>query len=174
VPEQPGNRSGLTYDTPGMTAGLRQAPPGFRLLRIETTLPPGTYQHAVDTLFDWRMHDATPFLQVLAADGPASQGVHVLLRLGSLRAPCEVVHAARGPDEARFSYNTLSGHPECGEESFTLRRRPDDSATFTVLALSRPTAPWLRLAGPVGSSAQSLIARGYGRTLRWLSRSCPL
>ena len=56
--------------------------------------------------------------------GPSpAPGVEVSLGVGPLRftAPCEVIWTAYERDRTGFAYGTLTGHPECGEES--LRRR---------------------------------------------------
>ena len=56
--------------------------------------------------------------------------------------PCRVVYRVDVPgetNEVAFSYGTLSGHVECGEERFTLRRDPStDEVRFEILAFSRP------------------------------------
>lgn len=145
------------------------APEGFRALTVRTRLGVGTYDAAARALFGWEMHRGTPFLDVPAGTPAAAPGVRVLLRIGPLRAPCQVVWTLTGDDRTGFGYGTLPGHPECGEESFVLRRQPDDSTDFTVHAWSRPAAWYLRAAGPLGRLGQRLAADQYGRALR---RAC--
>ncbi|MEE4543926.1 DUF1990 domain-containing protein [Streptomyces sp. V4-01] len=161
----------LTYSTPGMTAGDEPAPLGFRVLRVRTALGAGTFDRAAEALFRWRMHRGTPLLRLSATAEEAAPGVRVSLRLGPVRAPCEVVWAVRESNRAGFGYGTLPGHPECGEEAFILERRPDGSVDFTVLAVSRPSAWYLKAAGPCGRAAQRVVAGRYGATLRRLARS---
>ncbi|WP_433894278.1 DUF1990 family protein [Streptomyces sp. CA-111067] len=161
--------SELTYAAAGMTADGAAVPPGFHSMRVRTPLDPGSFEAATEALFGWRMHRATP-LGVTATAPTAAPGVRVVLRAGPLRAPCEVVWTVREDDRAGYGYGTLPGHPECGEESFLVQRRPDGSVDFTVFALSRPAAWYVRAAGPAGRLAQRAAARRYGSVLRRLSR----
>ncbi|WP_329139212.1 DUF1990 domain-containing protein [Streptomyces sp. NBC_01476] len=160
----------VTYPTVGMTATGQAPPPGFHALRVRVPLGAGTYERAVEALFTWRMHRATPFLRVPAEVPEAAPGVRVLLRMGPVTAPCQVVWTVEEKNRTGFAYGTLPGHPECGEEAFVLRRDPDGSAGFTVLAFSRPATWYLRAAGPCGRSAQRAIAHQYARALRRLTR----
>jgi hypothetical protein len=52
--------------------------------------------------------------------------------------PCRVVHVVDEPRRRGFAYGTLPGHPEQGEESFTVTHEADDSVVFRVAAFSRP------------------------------------
>jgi uncharacterized protein (UPF0548 family) len=162
----------LTYSGAGLTAdGGPPPPPGFRALRVRTALEAGSFERAADALLTWGMHRLTPLLRVEGEPGPAAPGVTVVLRMGPLRAPCRVVWAVREENRAGFGYGTLPGHPESGEESFLVRRFPDGSVDFTVFAVSRPAAWYVRLSGPCGRLAQKAAARQYGRTLRKMSRT---
>jgi uncharacterized protein (UPF0548 family) len=161
----------LSYSTVGMTADDGPPPPGFRRLRVRTRLDPGGYEAAAAALFGWDMHRATPLLEVAAGTPQAAPGVRVLVRVGPLRAPCQVVWTVREEHRTGFAYGSLPGHPECGEEAFVIQRHPDGSVDFTVLAVSRPAAWYVRAAGPVGRLAQRLAAHAYGRALRELSRT---
>ncbi|MGC5361643.1 DUF1990 family protein [Streptomyces sp. DT24] len=163
----------VTYSTEGMTARDGAPPPGFRVLRVRTSLGVGTYDRAAEALFGWQMHRTTPLLSVSGNVEEASPGIRVLLRMGPFRAPCQVVWTVNERNRTGFAYGTLPGHPECGEEAFILQRSPDDSVDFTVYAVSRPSAWYLRAAGPCGHWAQRAVARRYGRALRRLSRPSP-
>ncbi|WP_435173057.1 DUF1990 family protein [Actinacidiphila sp. bgisy145] len=163
-----GTRAGVTYDAVGMTKGAA-APEGFRALTVRTRLGGGAYEDAVRVLSGWGMHRGTPGMRVPVGTPAAALGVRVELRWGPVRAPCEVVWTVAEPDRAGFAYGTLPGHPECGEESFVIRRLPDGAAELTVRAYSRPAAWWLRTAGPFGRCGQRAMAHLYGRALR---RAC--
>lgn len=159
----------VSYSCVGMTAADGPPPAGFRELRVRTRLPAGGYEQAARALFGWRMHRGTPFLHVPAGTPPAAPGVRVGLRMGPVHAPCQVVWTLTEQDRTGFAYGTLPGHPECGEESFLLRRHPDGSADLTIRAVSRPAAWYVRAAGPLGPLAQRAVARQYARSLR---RAC--
>ncbi|BBB00062.1 hypothetical protein RVR_6952 [Actinacidiphila reveromycinica] len=162
----------LTYARVGMTRDGGSTPPdGFRSLTVRTRLGvgDGVYEAAARALFGWEMHRATPLVTVPAGTPDAAPGVRVEVRLGPLRAPCEVVWTLGEEHRTGFAYGTLPGHPECGEESFVVHRLPDGTVDLTVHASSRPAAWYLRAAGPLGRLAQRVAAGGYGRALR---RAC--
>lgn len=161
----------LTYSDVGMTARSGPIPPGFHTLRLRTSLGPGTYDRAAEALFGWEMHRATPLIRVSADTPPAAPGVRVLLRVGPLTAPCEVVWTVNEEHRTGFAYGTLSGHPECGEEAFILERLPDDSTDVVIVAISRPAAWYTKALGPCGRALQHTAARRYAQALRQLART---
>jgi uncharacterized protein (UPF0548 family) len=65
-------------------------------------------------------------LRILASSLEAELGTVVIMQLGvgavALSIPCRVVDVIDEPDRQGFSYGSLPGHPESGEESFLLRR----------------------------------------------------
>src|SRR5882757_8772560 len=112
----------FSYPTVGMTARSGPPPPdGFRKLRVQVGLGhgPEVYEAARRALLTWRMHRAVP-LGVTATAPEAAPGVRVTLRIGPVRAPCQVVWTRHEPTSSGFAYGTLPGHPECGEEAFLL------------------------------------------------------
>lgn len=104
-------------------------------------------------------------LEVHISDNPLKAGSAVLLRLGlprfSLRIPCRVVEVIDEPNRRGFTYGTLPGHPEAGEERFLLERHPDDRLSFTITAYSKPATTLARVAGPLGRTAQLVMTRRY-------------
>jgi uncharacterized protein (UPF0548 family) len=164
--------SPFSYAPVGMTARPGGLPPdGFRQLRLQVRLGhgPEVYEAARRALFGWHMHRGVP-LGITATAPEAAPGVRVTLRIGPVRAPCQVVWTRREPTHAGFAYGTLPGHPECGEEAFLLDLRPDGTVDFTVFALSRPAAWYARAAGPVTPWVQRAAAHRYATVLRRLSR----
>jgi uncharacterized protein (UPF0548 family) len=144
------------------------------------------FERAVPRVMAWQMHRAagisvTPIRQV--KPGEVSTGVTasqvrvgdvVELRLGfwivGVSARCMVVDVldARNPRatrmpvrEAGFSYGTLPGHPERGEEAFVVRLLDDGAAVASVAAFSQPARWFSRLAPPVSRAIQREIARRY-------------
>jgi uncharacterized protein (UPF0548 family) len=148
-------------------------PPGFHLLRVRFRLGEGRYvlTAAGQAVLDWRMHRAAG-LTVYPGAPEARSGVAVVLGLEAgpwkLRAPCRVVWTVQEEQRIGFAYGTLTGHPECGEESFVVERDPDGSVWLNVTAFSRSAAWYTRAAGPLGRVAQHAVARRYGRGLRRL------
>ncbi|MDX2704753.1 DUF1990 domain-containing protein [Streptomyces sp. PA03-6a] len=162
---------GFTYEQVGVTRTGGPTPPGLHHLheRIRLGEGPQVLAAAGRALMGWRMHRATG-LRVPAGTPEAAPGVRVPLRIGPLRAPCEVVWAERGPERVGFAYGTLPGHPERGEEAFVVSLAPDGSVWLDVTAFSGPGAWYVRLLGPLGRVTQRGIARRYGRCLRRLSQ----
>lgn len=115
------------------------------------------------------MHRATG-VRVRAGSPHAEPGtaVEVSAGLGPLRfrAPCQVIWAEYEWDRTGFAYGTTAGHPECGEESFTVELRDDGSVWFTVMAFSRPARWYTRLAGPLVPLLQRTYARRLDAALR--------
>jgi uncharacterized protein (UPF0548 family) len=158
----------LTYDPAGLAAG--RLPPGYRQLRRSVTAGSGTgaFARAARDLLGWQVH-LRAGLGVAASAAVAEPGAVVLLtlRAGPLRvaAPCRVLRVVSEPDRAGFSYGTLTGHPEQGEESFLVERHADDRVTFTVTASSRPASLLARAAGPAGRLVQHRITARYLQAL---------
>ncbi|SOD62180.1 Uncharacterized protein, UPF0548 family [Streptomyces zhaozhouensis] len=168
-------RAPFSYREVGITRDAEggRVPAGWHRLRSRTPLGSGpeVWAAAGEALFDWRMHRAA--WVPVARDTPrAAPGVEATVVLGprrlGLRAPCRVVWCVTERDRVGFAYGTLAGHPESGEEAFVLERDADGSVTFTVTAISRPAAWYMRAAGPLGRLARRAVARRYGRVLRRL------
>ena len=157
----------LTYDQVGATKAL--LPTGYHHLRRSLLLPrTADFERAADDLLSWQV-PLRAGLSVRASSWLVEAESVVALRLGIGRAalsiPCRVVYAERTTTRCRYAYGTLRGHPERGEESFDLERRPDGKVLFTVTAFSRP-GTWLAQAGgPLGRSVQHTIAGRYLRAL---------
>jgi uncharacterized protein (UPF0548 family) len=93
------------------------------------------------------------------------EGLTVLLtfRVGPLvvLAPCRVVSVIDEADAYGFTYGTLPGHPERGEESFTIRRDASGTVRFEIVAVSQPADLLARLGRPVARLVQRRVGRKY-------------
>jgi len=69
------------------------------------------------------------------------------------------------PDRKGFAYGTLPGHPERGEESFVVERRPDESVWLTIRSFSRPANRWFWAAYPLLRMMQAIFTERYKRAL---------
>jgi len=76
-------------------------------------------------------------------------------------APCRVVYVQDGDDRFSFAYGTLPGHPECGEASFVVERRADETIVFRVASFSRPVDPLARLGRPCSRRLQRRVTKRY-------------
>jgi uncharacterized protein (UPF0548 family) len=158
-----------TYPVAG-GPGVEDDGDGFRRHHYEVRLGQGlaTYRRAVEGLQGWRAHDVAG-ISVYPSDGPPRQGDTVIVTLGArflaLAAPCRVVEVIDEPARWGFTYATLPGHPEQGEESFVVGLYPDGSVRFRIDAVSRPGSRLVQLAGAVGGAAQAAGSRAYLRAL---------
>ena len=65
------------------------------------------------------------------------------------------------PNRVGFAYGTLPGHPETGEERFTIERNQAGGVSMRIRAFSKPATLLARASGPVGRAAQSIITDRY-------------
>ncbi|GAA4590599.1 uncharacterized protein (UPF0548 family) [Actinoplanes octamycinicus] len=158
----------LTYPEIGLTRG-GPLPDGYRHLRYRRRIGTGprVFAAAGEAVLTFRMHRATG-AGVRASGRRAAPGVRLIVGVGPVTAPCEVVWVAQEEHKIGFGYGTLAGHPARGEEAFVVERDEQDRVWFTVTAFSRPAGPLMRLAGPVAVLFQQLYARRCGQVLRRL------
>lgn len=103
-------------------------------------------------------------LRVAASTPRAQPGTVLVMRsplFGPIRIPCRVVHVLDEPDRAGFAYGTLPGHPESGEELFSVELRPDGDVVAVIRAFSRPGRWYTRLGAPAGRLLQAAMTRRY-------------
>ena len=81
---------------------------------------------------------------------------------------CVVIRVVDEADRAGFTYRTLPGHVEEGEETFLVSTGSDGRLGVTITAESVPVHPLLKAAGPVAVMGQSMMARRYAEELRRL------
>ncbi|MBW5480514.1 DUF1990 family protein [Streptomyces bambusae] len=174
-PAGPGLRrsSGPNYPDRGATA-RRPLPDGYHHLHHRAAIGRGqaVFEAAGTAVTTLAMHRATGF-SVRADHASVRPGTRVEIDIGfgplRINAPCEVVWTAYAPDRAGFAYGTLAGHPEAGEESFTVELAADGTVWFEVTAFSRPGVWYTRLAGPLVPFLQLRYARWCTRILRGLA-----
>lgn len=149
----------LTYPEVGATLG-DVLPPGYHHLVVERRVGPvSSYDGAVAFVLGWGLQRGGG-IRVPAGLARAFAGQRTTLRLGPLRVPVAVVAVLAERDRGGFVYGTLPGHPECGEELFSVERRP--TGTYVVIrAFSRPGRWFTRIGGPVARLAQRLMTRRY-------------
>jgi len=69
-------------------------------------------------------------------------------------APVRVIEVIDTSTAAGFTYGTLPGHPENGEERFLVRLDSDGTVRAEIRAFSRPGRWFSRVAGPAGRHIQ--------------------
>ncbi|SNS28906.1 Uncharacterized protein, UPF0548 family [Geodermatophilus pulveris] len=164
----------LTYPEVG---GTRQAvlPAGYGRLERSVVVGSGraAFERAAAAVFGWRMQRSLGLR--VRATGPAGEpGTVVVLTAGLPRLgydiPCRVVWAQTDGDERGFGYGTLPGHPESGEEGFTVRLDPGGDVVFTLRVFSRMATPAARLGGPLSRLLQRAATARYLATVRRAAR----
>ncbi len=106
------------------------------------------------------------------ADSSHTSTVTVSWGVGPARftAPCEVVAVVDDEDRKGFAYGTLPGHPETGEEAFVVSIGDNDVVTMEVVAFSRPSRWYVKLAGRFGTQVQWFAAGRYVKAVRRLAK----
>lgn len=161
---QAARRAPLTYPEVGATTG--RLPAGYRHVNRTQDLGVGTerFRSAAGRLLTWQLHRRAG-LTVQATEPRAAAGTVVLLGLGVRRlrllVPCRVVLVLDEPRRQGFSYGTLPGHPETGEELFVVTIDQNDQVRLQITAFSRPASWWAHLAGPAGGRVQDHITDRY-------------
>ena len=156
----------FTYEDVGATREDR-CPPGFHRLHVRSRIGEGeaVFRRASEALLTWELHRAVGVTVTTDAD-KAAPGVDVTVGLGPVKAPCRVVWTAEEPRRTSWAYGTLDGHPESGEEAFTIDRTGDGTVWLTVSAFSRPAKWYTRAAGPATRGLQHAYAQRCGTVLR--------
>ena len=159
----------FTYAEVGGTRSDR-LPEGYPQRELSSVVGTGTeaFQRTAAALFAWQAQRGAGLR--VRATGPADQpGTTVVLTAGlpwlGYDIPCRVVWAQTTGLERGFGYGTLPGHPESGEESFTVRLFPSGTVVFTTRVFSRLATPLARLGGPVSRIAQRAALELYARAI---------
>lgn len=154
-------RLSLTYPEVGATAG--EMPAGYHHTRASAVIGTGRdrFERAGESVLRWGMQRGAG-LRVRATSEVAAVGTELIVRLGPVPAPCRVVYVLDEADRKGFAYGTLAGHPESGEELFSVRYDPaTEQVHAEVVAFSRPATWWSRLGGPVTRLLQRVVTRRY-------------
>jgi uncharacterized protein (UPF0548 family) len=157
----------LTYAEVGASRD-EQLPSGYHHVRMSERIGGAdVFERAVTGLRTWAVQEGAG-LRVYPSDPVEPDATIIAVTsVGPMQVvvACRVVAVFKSPDSFGFAYGTLSGHPECGEESFVVERR-DGATFFTVSAFSKPVDPLARLAGPIGRVVQRRVTRRYIEALR--------
>jgi uncharacterized protein (UPF0548 family) len=155
-----------TYDDAVRAGG----PSRYSLDRLEGVVGHGDRDLAAARtgLRSWATHTAAG-LRVFPSSETMAVGITCLVTFGipllAIAAPCRVTRVIDEPRRAGFTYATLPGHPEEGEESFVVAMDVLGDVRFTIEARSRPSSALGRAAAPIGRRVQHRVAAGYLRSL---------
>lgn len=163
----PAALAGTPFNYPEVGAtGAAELPAGYRTATYSVVVGtgPADFERASAAVFGWRAQRSVGFH--VRASGPAGvPGTVVVLTAGLPRLgydlPCRVVWAQPDGHERGFSYGTLAGHPESGEERFTVRLLPDDDVVYAIRVFFRLATRAARVAGPLSLGLQRLGTQRY-------------
>jgi len=167
-----------TFDGPAVL-GLDAPPAGFTLERYDTAVGRGRldFVRACEGLRTWATH-RTLGVRVHPTSTPVRLGGVYVVTLGTqvaaIAAPCRVTRVTDEPAHWGFSYRTLPGHPEVGEEAFDVRLASSDQVRLGIVAVSRHADGVMRFARPIARLVQRRVTTGYGRSLRGFVREPPV
>ncbi|MCF8589202.1 DUF1990 domain-containing protein [Gordonia sp. HY366] len=127
----------------------------------------GDFNAARAALFTWQVQLRSGVR--VEADSPIVRlgGVAVVsVGVGPLRigGPVRIVDVVDEPERAGFTYVTLPGHPEAGEESFRIST-DDGLVRFELTGASRPATLLTRVGAPFAALVQHTITDRYVRSL---------
>ena len=153
----------LPFNYPDVGASFDEtAPAGYDHIVESAVIGAGReeFDRLAEGIRQWKIQTGSG-LRVEAA-GPAEKGTNVALAkrlpprgIASIVLSCRVVWTLDEPRRKGFSYGSLPGHPEAGEEAFVAELDDDGAVTFKVFGFSRR--------GTVATAATAPIARAIQR-----------
>ncbi len=135
---------------------------GFNMDHNRVSLGVGCFAAACEAVRAWKMFDLG-WVELCYPNAPITTGTVVapLIRhLGFWSVnPARIVRVIDEPRRFGFTYATLQGHAECGEEQFLVEWLDNGEVWFDLQATSRPWH-WLAWLGyPVTRMLQKRFAR---------------
>ncbi|MGY2082680.1 DUF1990 family protein [Blastococcus sp. SYSU DS0539] len=164
----------LTYTEVGAT-GSPGLPAGYHHAEHSAVVGsgPAAFERAVAAVLGWRAQRGAG-LRISATGQASTPGTVVVLTAGLPRfgydIPCRVVWSSTEGVERGFAYGTLPGHPESGEERFTVRLTDDGDVVYTIRVFFRLASPAARLAGPLSLVLQRAATARYVSAIRRAAR----
>ncbi|MBV8928396.1 MAG: DUF1990 domain-containing protein [Mycobacteriaceae bacterium] len=153
----------MDYTYPEVSATAGTLPDGYHHVRESAVIGHGRdrFESAAANVMRWGMLRGAG-VRVQPSSDVAEVGSTVVVGLGPVRAPCRVVYVVDEENRRGFAYGTLKGHPESGEELFSVRYEPSTEAVYAeVVAFSRHATWWSKAAGPITSLLQRAVTKRY-------------
>jgi len=145
-------------------------PPAYRIDRYERRLSANgdVFERAVGALRGWKAHLGAG-VEIVPYDACVTVGETVLFVIKTAgfwaTAPCRVVYVVEEPNQFRFAYGTLPGHPEQGEAAIIVERTEIGGVVFRILSFSRTVDPLARLGSPLTRLIQRRVTNRYVEAL---------
>jgi uncharacterized protein (UPF0548 family) len=145
--------------------------------RVQIGIGRAVYEVACEAIRRWAMFPHA-WTEVYPAERKIRAGdtVAVLFRVMGLwwLNACRIIDVLDETEPVRrfgFTYGTLPGHVECGEERFSVEWHADDSVWYDLRAFSRPRHWLLRLGYPIARRYQRRFVRDSQAAMREAVRS---
>ena len=168
------NNQPFSYIEVGMTQKSADHTLQYKLDHNRVNLGSGSavFERAVAALKKWRQFDLG-WVEVWNTDCAIEKDAAVVLLVPLtplwIIFSCRIVYVIDETDTTventsvkkfGFAYGTMTGHPEAGEERFTIEwHQKDDSVWYDILAVSRPGLPIVKLGMPFARLLQKRFAR---------------
>ena len=163
----------LTY-TPGEANDL--PPVGFAVDHTRIKLGNGTtiFTTARSALENWQQFHLG-WLEAFPSTTPICEGENISVVVRSLGLwilnACRIVRTFDEEGKFGFTYATLPGHVEMGEERFLIQRDDEGNIWYDILAYSRPRHPLARLGYPYARRLQKRFGRESAERMLKLANS---
>lgn len=115
---------------------------GFPQLHMARVIE-ADFDSAAHRLFRWGIQRSGLF-RVQPTHDVVEEGAEVTMSFGPCAFRCRVVETFHEDHRCGFTYGTLPGHLERGEETFTLERLRDGRTLLLIDATSEPFLPFWR------------------------------
>jgi len=152
-----------SYTEVGATRHPGGFPAGYRHDYDELSMVgPKSFEYAKEGLRTWQVHIGAG-AEVFPTNLGTGETVIVVLGFGPFQilAPCRIIYVIDEADTFGFAYGTLPGHPETGEEAFTVEREGRTETRFRIRSFSRPAELLVRAGGPVARIVQRRATQHY-------------
>lgn len=171
------SRQGFTYSPIGCTLA-EKCPAGFKEDRARIHLGFGReiFDRACEAIRDW-VQFPQKWTSIEPDHAKIAEGTTISLvaktyGIYTMNA-CRIVSVIQDENRFGFSYGTLPGHMESGEERFLIEHGTDDGVYYEILAYSRPRHWLARLCYPLARLAQARFRKDSCNAMKnAISKSC--
>lgn len=168
-------QANFDFNYPDVGATCRELPSGYDHNQVEEEIGcrVSDFQAAKSAMLAWKHFDVG-WVAALPATTPIHEGENIAIRARILGlwalAACRIVEVfdEDSPTSKRFGYSfgTLPGHPEQGEERFEIRSSADGIVTYRITAFFRPNYLSAKIAWPYFRHCFNQFRRQSLETLR--------
>lgn len=159
----------LSYEEVGATK--LALPKGYTIDRYSLILGKGSeiFNKSIKGYKDGVSHRGAG-LTITPKDFQFIEGASALfsMKIGpfTLVFPDRIVYMSQTENEFKCAYGTIEGHPESGEELFSITLKENEDVVFEIICFSKIVAPLARLGYPVSRFLQKRMTNIYLMSLK--------